>query len=154
MATKKRTLTKKTQKIRLSSTLKKNKAIAIQLTKAQNANSSAQLLKLLSPNFKSHISDAPHPLTKEQYIEGVKMSHQAFSPLEFTIEDVIAEKDKVVIRLHAKGKHIGKYQGISPTNKWVVFSGIAIRRIKNGKIEEEWQINDQLSLLSQIKSFQ
>jgi predicted ester cyclase len=127
-------------------------AIARQVTKAQNEQNEAKLKELLAPGFKSHISDQEKPLSREQYIKGVKMSHQAFSNLIFSIEDVVADKDKVVLRILAKGKHTGKYQGIAPTQKLVKFAGIVIRRIKDGRVVEEWQTNDQFSLQQQLIS--
>ena len=132
------------------STPEQNKALAGQLTQAQNEQDIRKLKKILSPNFKSHISDVPFPLNRDQYIQGVKMSHKAFSHLIFTIEDMIAEGDKVVVRLTARGKHTGDYQGFVPSRRKVKFAGIAIRRISKGKIVEEWQTNDQLSLLQQM----
>lgn len=132
------------------SLLEQNKALARQLTQAQNEQNIDKLKELLSPNFKSHISDVPFPLNCDQYIQGVKMSHRAFKHLEFTIEDLIAEGDKVVVRLTARGKHTGDYQGFVPSQHKIKFAGIAIRRISKGKIVEEWQTNDQLSLLQQM----
>lgn len=127
-----------------------NKTIAAQLTHAQNQCDEAQLRKLLSPDFKSHISDVAQPMTRDQYIEGVKMAHQAFSDLIFTIKDTICENDKVVLRIIARGRHTGEYMGIAPTQNLVEFAGITIRRIRDGQVIEEWQTNDQLSLLRQI----
>jgi predicted ester cyclase len=136
--------------INTTTQLEQNKALARQLTKAQNENDASLLKKILSPNFKCHISDVPLPLTREQYIEGVKKSHESFSNLKFIIADLIAEGDKVVVRVIARGKHTGKYQGFVISKQKVEYQGIAIRRISKGKVVEEWQTNDQLSLLQQI----
>jgi len=132
------------------SQMERNKALARQLTRAQNEGDIKKLKQLLSLNFKSHISDVPFALNREQYIRGIKMSHKAFSSLEFSIEDLIAEGDKVVVRIIARGKHTGDYQGFIPSQQQIKFSGIAIRRFSKGKIVEEWQTNDQLSLLQQM----
>lgn len=78
------------------------------------------------------------------------MARSAFANLTFTIEDLVAEGAKVVVRVVARGKHVGEYQGIAPTGRQVEFAGIAIRRIVDGKIVEEWQCIDQLSLLQQL----
>lgn len=132
------------------SQIEKNKALACQLTQAQNERDIRKLKQLLSPDFICHISDVPFPLNRDQYIQGVKMSHKAFSHLEFTIGDIIAEGNKVVVRITARGKHTGEYQGFAASRRKVKFAGIAIRRISKGKIVEEWQTNDHLSLLQQI----
>ena len=132
------------------SQIEENKVLARQLTQAQNEQDVRKLKKLLSPNFKSHISDVPFPLNRDQYIQGVKMAHKAFAHLEFTIEDLIAGGDKVVVRITARGKHTGNYQDFAASKQKIKFGGIAIRRILKGKIVGEWQTNDQLSLLQQI----
>ena len=141
----------KTKKVsKKVSQLEKNKALARRLTQAQNEQDFEKLKELLSPHFKSHISDVPFSLNRDQYLQGIKMSHKAFANLEFTIEDLIAEGNKVVIRIVARGKHTGDYQGFLPSKRNIKFAGIAIRRILKGKIVEEWQTNDQLSLLQQM----
>jgi hypothetical protein len=79
------------------------------------------------------------------------MSHRAFSGLKFTIEDLFGEGEKVALQISATGIHTGEYQGIPPTYKQVRFVGMAIRTIRNGLVHEEWQINDQASLLKQLR---
>lgn len=132
------------------SMLKLNKHIASQLTLLHNQKALDQLRNLLSPNFLSYISDQSSPLNRDQYLKGIEMAHQAFLDLTFTIEDVMAEGDKVFLRIIARGKHVGEYYGIPPTGKQVAFAAMTIRRIQNGQIIEEWQTNDQLHLLQQI----
>jgi predicted ester cyclase len=68
----------------------------------------------------------------------------------FTIEDVIAEGDKVVTRWTARGTHKGELQGIPPTGKQVVVTGIVINRLVNGKLEEGWSNFDALGMLQQL----
>ena len=87
-------------------------------------------------------------------IEGVKQTFAAFSiafpDLELTVEDQIAEGDKVVSRIKAQGTHKGEFMGIGPTNKRITTAGIDIVRIANGKIVERWGVEDNLTLLQQI----
>lgn len=127
-----------------------NKLVARQMTDAQNERDVNKLQEILAPNFKSHISDRPYPLNRDQYIQGVLMSHMAFRDLKFTIEDMVGEGEKVVLRIKAKGLHSGLYLGIAATQREVEFAGFAIRRIIEGKVVEEWQTNDQLHLLRQL----
>jgi predicted ester cyclase len=56
----------------------------------------------------------------------------------FTIEDQIAEGDKVVTRWIARGKQIGEFEGLRPTGEMVMITGIDILRIAHGKIIEGW----------------
>jgi steroid delta-isomerase-like uncharacterized protein len=68
----------------------------------------------------------------------------------FTIEDVIAEGDKVVVRWTNSGSHVGEFAGIPPTNKDFTIGGIDIYRVEDGKLAEHWDVVDQLSLLQQL----
>lgn len=74
----------------------------------------------------------------------------AFSDFHHTIEDQIAEGDKVVTRISAYGTHTGELLGIPPTGKHVTMTGITIHRIANGKLVEHWAQIDALGLLQQL----
>lgn len=74
----------------------------------------------------------------------------AFPDLHFTIEDQIAEGDRVVTRWSATGTHDGEFQGIPPTGKQVTLTGIDIDRLANGKVVECWPQVDELGLLQQL----
>ncbi len=78
---------------------------------------------------------------------------QGFPDVVSTIEDIIAEGDKVVARWRSRATHRGEYMGIPPSGKEVEFTGISFYRIEGGKIAESWNIDDQLGLLRQIGAF-
>ena len=86
----------------------------------------------------------------EQYKQLVTMYFSAFPDLHLTIEDQIAEGDKVVTRWTARGTHQGPFMGIPPTGKRAVVTGIAIDRFANGKFVENWNNGDDLGLLQQL----
>ena len=67
-----------------------------------------------------------------------------------TIEDQIAEGDKVVTRLRGRGTFTGECLGIPPNGKVVTIQGIAIHRIADGKLVEHWGVADKLSFLQQM----
>ena len=73
-----------------------------------------------------------------------------FPDLHRTVEDLIAEGDKVVARQTNRGTHLGDYMGIPATGKRVTFTAIAILRIADGKIVEHWINRDDLGILQQI----
>jgi predicted ester cyclase len=75
---------------------------------------------------------------------------QGFPDVRSTIEDLIAEGDKVVARWRARATHQGTYMRIPPTGKEVEFTGISVYRIEGGKIAESWTIEDELGLMRQI----
>jgi len=74
----------------------------------------------------------------------------AFPDVGATIEDIIAENDRVVIRKVWSGTHEGPFMGIAPTGKRVRFEGIVIWRIENGKLAERWAQIDRLGLMQQL----
>ncbi len=79
------------------------------------------------------------------------MYKTAFPDLNATVEDVIAEGDKVVTRWTIRGTHQGEIEEFGPpTGKQVEIKGITIHRIEGGKIVEEWQAYDNLSAMRQL----
>jgi hypothetical protein len=76
--------------------------------------------------------------------------HRVFADLYVTIEDLIAEGDKVVSRNSVTGTHQGDYMGVPPTGKSVTYNEIFIFRFVNGRIAETWGVVDVLSQMKQI----
>jgi steroid delta-isomerase-like uncharacterized protein len=74
----------------------------------------------------------------------------AFSPCTFTIEDVVAEGDRVVVRWRSSGTHSGEFLGMPPTNRDYTIAGIDIHRLADGRMVEHWHVVDQLSQLQQL----
>jgi steroid delta-isomerase-like uncharacterized protein len=76
---------------------------------------------------------------------------EAFPDLNVSVEDVIAEGDKVIIRYTSRGTHQGETGGLGlPTGRQIELEGIAILRFEDGKIVEFWDRFDNLSLLQQL----
>ncbi|AUV83672.1 ester cyclase [Salinigranum rubrum] len=74
----------------------------------------------------------------------------AFPDLEYTIEDVLAEGDRVAFRARMRGTHRGPFMGIEPTGETFEGEGIIIARIEDGKIAERWASFDALGMLRQL----
>ena len=88
-------------------------------------------------------------------LEGGKLVHQmavsAFPDFHATIEDLIAEGDKVAARMIFRGTHTGgEFMGIPPSGRAFAFSATAIFRIADGKIVEHWGDEDALGWLQQL----
>ncbi len=87
-------------------------------------------------------------------IGGIKqiytMIHTAFADIHITIEDMVAEDDRVVLRFTARGTHKGELMGIAPTGRQFTVMEIRIYRIAGGKIVEHWGLLDQLGLMQQL----
>jgi steroid delta-isomerase-like uncharacterized protein len=87
----------------------------------------------------------------EEAKQFVDMFKTAFPDMHATVEDVVAEGDKVVTRVTIRGTHRGEVAEFGPpTGKQVEIEGITIHRIEDGKIAEEWNSYDNLSLMQQL----
>jgi predicted ester cyclase len=74
----------------------------------------------------------------------------AFPDAQWTIEDVIAEGDKVVVRWTFRGTHLGTWENVAPTGKHVTYGGISIGRVANGKLVEVWNTENLLGFFRQL----
>jgi steroid delta-isomerase-like uncharacterized protein len=75
---------------------------------------------------------------------------QAYPDLHITVEDLIAEGDKVVSRNSVTGTHQGEHLGLPPTGKSVTYNEIFIARFADGRIAETWGVVDVLSQMQQL----
>jgi len=81
----------------------------------------------------------------------VSMYKTAFPDLQATVEDVIAEGDRVVTRWTVRGAHQGEIEEFGPpTGRQVEIEGITIHRIESGKIVEEWERYDNLGFMQHL----
>jgi steroid delta-isomerase-like uncharacterized protein len=87
----------------------------------------------------------------EEAKQFVAMFETAFPDISATVEDVVAEGDKVVSRVTIRGTHQGEVEEFGPpTGRRVEVQGLSLHRIEDGKIVEEWNSWDNLSLLQQL----
>lgn len=86
----------------------------------------------------------------ERVKQEVQMYLGGFPDLTFTVEDQIAEGDKVVTRWTGSGSFKGEFLGIPPNDKRATITGITIHRLTGGVIQEGWTNMDNLGLLQQI----
>ncbi len=91
--------------------------------------------------------DIHGPAGARQY---VAMLRGAFPDFNITIEDQVANGDRVVTRWTAEGTHLGEFQGIPPTGRHGTFTGIDIDRVVDGKVAECWTNTDDLGLMQQL----
>jgi len=80
----------------------------------------------------------------------VSTYHAGFPDFRVTIDDMIAEGDRVVSRWTVRGTHQGELMGNAPIGNQVTFTGYLFDRISDGKIEEEWVDYDTLRVMQQI----
>jgi steroid delta-isomerase-like uncharacterized protein len=128
-----------------------NKAIVRRFFEAFQANDEAAMKEVLSPDLVAYTHVGPGPVNRDALVQGISMWNAAFSETHFTIEEQIAEGDRVATRTTMRAVHSGgDFQGLAPTGKQVAVGGITINRIKDGRIVEHRVSSDFLGMMQQL----
>jgi steroid delta-isomerase-like uncharacterized protein len=106
--------------------------------------------EICAPNLVYHGSSGEDAHGLKAYKQFMGEFYDAFPDNHITLDDIVAEGDKVVTRYSLTGTHKGKYAGIPATNKKVTMSVIEIDRVAGGKIIEEWLRFDTLGMMQQL----
>ena len=112
-----------------------------------NQRNVAALDQFISPNGVNHT--VPHGMPQEPG-QFLSLYLNAFPDVKATVEDVLADGDKVMVRVSYRGTHHGAFRGIPPTGRQITVTGLNIFRITNGKLAEHWGLADRLSVLQQL----
>ena len=105
---------------------------------------------LLAPEIKVHMPGSFEPLNLDELKYVVSSFFGAFPNLTHTIDDLIAEGDKVVARITLRMTHKGEFMGIAPTGNDVAFGDLVIMHVEEGKIVEIWAQLDYLWMYQQL----
>ncbi len=106
--------------------------------------------KFFATNCVDHTAPPGTPPGASGIKQLLTVTLEALSNLHVTIEDMIAEGDKVVSRITGRGAHTTKFMGVAPTGKELTIMQISIDRIAGGKIVEHWGLADQMALMQQL----
>lgn len=109
----------------------------------------SQIEELFTPGILIHDPDK-ELLGFEQVKQGILRLREAFPDLTYSIEDMIGEDDKVMVRFTGKGTHRGNFRGVAPTDKQMTYTGIMIMRLAEGKLAEYWAVSDALGIFRQL----
>ena len=132
-------------------TTETNKAIIRRIVEEiQNRDNLALIDELLAPNFVNHTPAPGLSPDREGIKQLLSMFRAAFPDGVMTIEDMIAEGDKVVSRKTYRGTHQGEFLGIPPTGRHITIGLIDIMRLVDGQVVEHWHVGDDLSMLQQL----
>jgi steroid delta-isomerase-like uncharacterized protein len=129
-----------------------NKALARRfLEEAYNEGNLGLADEIFASDYVLHDPTNPEEMRGPEGIKGfVQMYRSAFPDSRITVEDQIAEGDKVVSRWRGRGTHQGELFGIPPSGNQVEVTGITISRFSGGKFVEDWTNSDTLGLMQQI----
>jgi len=131
-----------------------NKAMFSRFHDAMNTGDAELISKTIDEVFEPDVlirTPLPVQATGAQALKQVwAILLRAFPDVHITVEDVIAEGDKVVARDTVTGTHQGEYMGVPPTGKSVTYNEIFILRFVKGRIAETWGVVDVLSQMKQL----
>jgi steroid delta-isomerase-like uncharacterized protein len=104
-----------------------------------------------SADYTLHMPGLPGPVRGlDAWKEIISSYFAAFPDMRVTLEDDLAEDDRVAIRYSWNGTHRGTFMGVSATGRFVRVPGAVVFRVANGRIAEEWHLDDVLGLLQQL----
>jgi steroid delta-isomerase-like uncharacterized protein len=130
--------------------LDKNKAIVRRWIEAYNTHDLSSIDDLfdefIAPEYVDHTNQVNREGLKQLFI----MGFTGFPDWHETIDDIIAEGDKVWIRISYTGTHTSEFRGIAPTGEKVTMTGVDIYRIENGKLVEYWNVSDSMNFNKQL----
>lgn len=89
-------------------------------------------------------------ITREALKRALAGRRAAFTDIHVTVEDQVAEGDKVSTRRTWRARHHGPYRGVVPTGKQVTWTQISVVRFSEGRVVEDWAVGDELSILQQL----
>jgi len=115
-----------------------------------NKRNTALIDQLFTPNFYQHETGPETVKSSETLKPFVAGYLSAFPDLQFTIEDLIAEGDRVVWRFKATGTNTGPFMGGPTTGKAIAVTGTITFRLENSRMAEAWLNLDVLGLLQQV----
>jgi len=128
------------------------KAIMHRFLMALTQRSPADAAGLLTPNVVAHFAGLPEAIQgREAWTQLFSAYVAAFPDIEITVHDEIAEGNTATARWSWSGTHKGPFMNIPPTGKAVSgIAGLGVYRVDGGQIDEEWVIEDTMSLLQQL----
>jgi|SRR5215475_12543487 len=125
-----------------------NKAMIRDYVETWNRGDLQALSGFWAPEMLHHSRSRAHGFEEVKGIIGGFMT--AFPDLNWEINDIVAEGDRVVTRMTGRGTHTGSYMGLPPTGKKIDCSVMGIARVNNGKLAEHWGVTDELAIAAQI----
>lgn len=137
-------------------TLEENKALIRRLyDEVVNTGNYDSISELVATDFVGHSPDVAEGFGGAvQGIDTLSRELNAIRTMlpnmQVTLEDLVGEGDRVVVRGATRGAHTGEIPGIRPTGNQVTLTWLAIYRIANGKIVERWLNADDLSSFQQF----
>lgn len=87
---------------------------------------------------------------REAFKREVGLLFQAFPDVSVEVLDIVVGGDRAAVRFRESGTHLGDFAGVPPTARVVMWDGVAIYRVADGLLVEEWSVSDRLTILETI----
>ncbi len=129
--------------------LETNKAVVREYITELDRGNFEIMDEVFAPDLTCHFPGSP-TMDRQATMDFVKGAYSAFPDLQHTIEDLIAEGNRVVLRVTNRATHKGEFLGLTGTGKQVTITAIAIFRMADGKMAEIWEEADLAGLTQQI----
>jgi len=127
--------------------LEENKTIVRKVYEAFNERNTDMTNEIIAPDYVDYTNQIQGLESGKKFIT---MFWEGFPDIYWSIEDIIAEGDKVWVRAKITGTHTGEYRGLVPTGKKFTISAVDIWHIVNGKIVECWAVDDWMDCFKQL----
>jgi predicted ester cyclase len=108
--------------------------------------------QVLAPDVLAHAPDGTEERGSQRFRQLIPSIRKAFPDLHLTIDEMLAEGDRVALRLRIRGTHEGDFAGIAPTHRRVDAAEWFFVRLSGGRIVEYWYLRDQDRLLRQLQA--
>jgi steroid delta-isomerase-like uncharacterized protein len=116
-----------------------------------NKGNLSEVDELLAQDYVDHSLPTGAPQGREGYKASVNMFRSAFPDIQYTLDQILAEGDRLAVRLTGRGTHQGQFLGLPPAGKQVTFAGMTFLRFRDGKVIERWDITDIPGLMQQLR---
>lgn len=105
---------------------------------------------LASDSYRRHLGPTEASLDRSAQKERLRKLQHALPDVRFSVDDLIAEGDRVVFRVTVTGTHRGEMFGVPATGRAVAYSAIDILRFEGDQVVEHWGFGDSAALLRQL----
>jgi len=130
--------------------IEENKAVIRRWMEGINKHDPAIVDELLADDYVFHGAGGQDVKGSESFKQGLIAYLPIFPDVHFTIDDMVAEGDKVAVRITYTATHKGEYLGIAPTGKRITMTEAIFYRLAGGRIVEAFPYSDSLALFQQL----
>lgn len=133
----------------MATELDTNKDLIRRWIEFSNTGFAGSVAEFISAEYIGHLGGTTMDRNELERLE--RQFSMAFPDAHHTIDDLIAEGDRVVLRTTARATHRGRFEGMDPTGRSVEFTGLVVYRIQGNRIAESWGEIDFLRLLRELR---